>query len=138
MRNRVIALAVLAVLVFALALPALAQTNALNPTQSGVVSISPEQTFVGRVVAITQSDLPRFELVGTITPPNKPGLYLIPPIGAQRYVLLTSNTVVADTFAKLAKADKAPLVRVTGISAYIPSTRGVAKAIVVVKVEIVK
>jgi hypothetical protein len=103
----------------------------------------PVQTFVGRVETVTKSDLPRFELVTPVRPPIQPTGFRPgkpPVIGVARYVLL----VPGDAYRSLADAAKPnpkgfyPSVRVKGALVYVPGVRGMAKAIVVQGVEILK
>lgn len=123
MKKKVIVGIIAAILVFALVAPALAQTNAVT---------LPTQTFTG-YIRVVNGDLPRFELVRTAIP-DKPGLFLAPPL-VSRYVLIAPSNLyrpVVDA-VKLKK-----MVKVTGAPVVIPEPTGITNAIVVTNIEAVK
>lgn len=147
MHRKGLVLAVVAVLVLALGVPALAGglgvPNGVQADRGGSITLR-VQTFVGRVECVRDSDLPRYELVCPVYPirpeaglsrPDRP----LPPVGAVRYVLLLPGPVYRPV-TEAARPDAKgllPLVRVKGALVYVPGPRGMAEAIVVQGVEFV-
>lgn len=148
MSKKGIVLAAVAVLVLALALPALAQgvnvqdLNSLSGVQigNGDSITLPVREFVGTVKYVSKSDLPRFELVGReVFSPGPYATGCLPP--PTRYVLLVPGSIykpVADAAKPNAKGIY-PQVRVKGALVSISNgQRTMPWAIVVKYVEIVK
>ncbi|MGB9886286.1 MAG: NPCBM/NEW2 domain-containing protein [Moorellales bacterium] len=153
MRGKRLVPLIAVVLVLALVLPVLArELGARSPSSrspggaqagSGESIVLPVQSFVGRVEAAAESDLPRFELAGNMVLPQRLGgpLYAPPP-GPQRYVLLVPEGSFeppvgaagsdGDGLAGLAGIR----VRIRGALVQVPGPRGAAKGIVVQAAEI--
>ena len=124
MRKKTIALLVALVVLLAAAAPAAAYIR-------DQITL-PVRSFYGKVEYVGKSDLPRFELVAPVYRPILPKFVRPVPPRQNRYVLL----VPAEYRTMLGKySDKGrtvtPKVYVRGALVYVPSLKGMKKAIVV-------
>ncbi|MGB9791121.1 MAG: hypothetical protein ACPLTR_00910 [Thermacetogeniaceae bacterium] len=114
-----------AVLIFALVVPALAQTN------DGITL--PTTTVTG-YIRVVNGDLPRFELIPPVCYKDKPGLFPVPPL-VNRYVLIAPSNLYRPVVDAVKMNKK---VKVTGAPVIVPGPTGIVNAIVVKNIEAVK